>query len=65
MDRAPFPWANRKLFRARSLVGGDGVDACYSRCSPRTPLVASDYDLIARFLLTLYMWIGTIPIDRR
>jgi hypothetical protein len=30
-----------------------------------TPVVASNYHLIARFLLTVYMWIRTIPIDRR
>jgi len=27
--------------------------------------VAGDYESIARFLLTVYMRIGTIPIDRR
>jgi hypothetical protein len=32
---------------------------------PRTPFVASDYHLIARFLLTLYRWTGIIPIEQR
>ena len=28
-------------------------------------LMVSNYHLIARFLLTFYRWIATIPIDRR